>query len=670
MINIMKPDNSLKKQEAAIKMLQEIEENFNSIFHNAADAILLIQGESFVDCNEATVAMLGAQDKEQVMHSHPADLSPPMQPDGRYSKDKAEEMIAIARENGLHRFEWMHKRFDGKLFPVEVSLTVIKKHGKSMLHVHWKDISKQKQYENNLKNAARQAREAERAKADFLANMSHEIRTPMNGIIGMAALLKDIHLPVEAQNLVDKLHYSAISLLGLLNDILDFSKIDAGQLDLDPHDFNLTAMLDNIISVMAFQAREKQISLENISDCSENIWVKADELRIKQIVNNLIGNAIKFTNRGGIKVKMDVTTELDGQITLGFSVADSGIGIESSKKKHIFSSFTQAESSTTRKFGGTGLGLAICKQLVELMHGQIWCESEIGKGSTFYFTVKVLPAWEQNHQETLSVCDFTHRLNVLLVEDNRVNQELLTLVLQKVGHQVQVADNGLHALECLATDDFDLIIMDVQMPEMDGLTATAVIRQCETGQNPAALKDKNLAGQLGERMAGRHIPIIAITANAMPGDKKKCLDTGMDDYLTKPFMPKDIARAMDRLGLLAQRPVSDGSHGANNLQSRSFRHLSGLYSFDYDTVKTLLMRACENLGKLGDDLDIAWQQNNPAAVEGIARTLEGLFINLGLNDIAATVKPAAYRENGDREISGQYIKHLNELMQNFNATDY
>ena len=401
------------------------------------------------------------------------------------------------------------------------------------------EMEERKKSAEKLVAARREAEQANMAKTLFLANMSHDIRTPMNGIIGMTELVLATDLSQEQRKFLKNIKISSNGLLGLLNDILDFSKIEAGQLLIVNHNFNFRKMLANIQSTMMFNATEKGLELKfPEEDDSLPVYVKGDELRLRQILLNLIGNAIKFTPKGSVTLKVSAKKQNEYAIQLQFEVRDTGIGIPAEKQIEIFVGFTQADSSTTREFGGSGLGLTISRQLVEIMGGKIWLESQVGKGSNFHFIIVMAPGRRDNIPQMDAVTKPSKSLHILLADDNLLNREVAQLILEKDGHTVTTAENGLQALQWMETGNFDLILMDVQMPTMDGLTACAIIRQCEKGIDlssyplPAGLKERLL-----QNCRGKHIQIVAITANAMEGDRQNCRDAGMDSYLTKPFDP-------------------------------------------------------------------------------------------------------------------------------------
>jgi signal transduction histidine kinase/CheY-like chemotaxis protein len=380
---------------------------------------------------------------------------------------------------------------------------------------------------------------ASQAKSEFLANMSHEIRTPLNGVIGMTDLALDTILTAEQREYLDTVKLSADLLLGVINDILDFSKIEARKIELHFDDFGLRRCVQTTLKTLSLRAEEKGIALscDIASNVQEN--VRGDSGRLSQVLVNLVNNAIKFTERGEVSIKV-VLEEQDGDEQLvRFSVSDTGIGIPPDKQEMIFEPFSQADTSTTRKFGGTGLGLTICARLVSMMGGIIWLESEIGRGSSFHFNTRLKTSvkaalMEDKNGSERSLGDPEERrpaepLNILVAEDNPVNQRLIVRLLEKRGHKVVIAGNGRDAVEAAGLGEFDLILMDVQMPVMGGFEATAAIRQQETA-------------------AGRRNTIVALTAHAMKGDEERCLAAGMDSYLTKPIRPQALDEALAKIG--------------------------------------------------------------------------------------------------------------------------
>ena len=404
-----------------------------------------------------------------------------------------------------------------------------------------------KRSQEELMLARDEAEAAARAKSRFLANMSHEIRTPMHGVLGMLQMLRESRLAPDQLGWVTSAHASAKMLLTILDDILDFSKIEAGKLSLENGDLDVSRTLAEVVQVLSDGARAKGLSIHCHSEPQPLPRVRGDTTRLRQILLNLVGNAVKFTEKGRIEVIAAQTMAHSRRVRIRFEVRDTGIGIPLETQAGLFDPFTQADSSTTRRFGGTGLGLAICKQLVDLMGGTIGVRSTPGEGSVFWFELDLERAAQAEHpadavapEPEPAAADELPRFEgfrVLLVEDNPTSQEVGRLILNHMALEVDVAEDGRQALDMMDQNRYDLVFMDCQMPVMDGYESTCRVREREMqGGGPRAV-------------------IIALTGNAMEGDRQKCLQAGMDDYLTKPFTLNDVSQVLSRW--LKQKPAGD-----------------------------------------------------------------------------------------------------------------
>ncbi len=514
---------------------------YNRVIERSLNEIYVFDSETlhFIDVNKGARDNIGYS-MEELRRLTPVDIKPYV------NAEDFEKLIAPLRtgEQKKIEFDTVHRRKDGSDYPVEVHLQLFdeeppifvaiilditeRRQAAEQLAQHQRQLEELvARRTGQLEQAKRDAEAANLAKSTFLANMSHEIRTPMNGIIGMTHLALQSGLGERQKNFVDKAHQSAENLLGIIDDILDFSKIEAGKLELERIDFQLREVIDNYVNVLRLRAEEKSVQMAVRIAADVPKALAGDPLRLGQVLINLGGNAIKFSEAGGtVSLKVDLQEERDSDAMLHICVQDQGIGMSDEQQGNLFQMFAQADSSTTRKYGGTGLGLIISKNIIELMDGDIWVESEPGAGSSFHFTVRLgkqqgAPASADSLSETADTdadkaIDRLHGARILLVEDNEINQELVLELLHGKGIEVTLAEDGRQALDLLSRKSFDGVLMDCQMPVMDGYETTHKIRAAEN------FKD---------------LPIIAMTANAMKGDREKAMEAGMNDHIAKPIKP-------------------------------------------------------------------------------------------------------------------------------------
>jgi len=489
---------------------------------DASPILCAIYDENYkiIEANQAAADLFGLTDK-QIYADRLLDLCPEFQPDGISTRDKMPLLLKLAFEKGKAQFEWMHQTLDGTtLIPCEVHLVRVNLGEKNVVMAYVRDLREQKNMLADIKAALDKAQSASSAKSRFLANMSHEIRTPMNAIIGMTSIAKNSGDIDRKDYCLDKIEKASSHLLGIINQILDMSKIEADKFKLHLYPFEFKKMLTGIINVLGFHIDEKQLDFKLNLD--ENIpqFITSDELRLTQVITNLMINAIKFTPKDG-KVTLSASLPVDVPNTLRIEVVDTGIGISEKHQSLLFEAFEQAETETTRQYGGTGLGLAISKRIVEMLGGKIWVESELGKGSRFIFTIFIesairadLPDAQPEEADHYCFKGYT----ILVAEDMEINREIIMAVVEPTGITAEYAENGIQAVQMFrdAPDRYDIIFMDVQMPLMDGITATRKIRELNTPKS-------------------KSIPIIAMTANVFQEDIELCLAAGMSDHLGKPI---------------------------------------------------------------------------------------------------------------------------------------
>jgi PAS domain S-box-containing protein len=536
------------------RTLWHAKEQFRRLFQDAPVAYQEIDRHGVVRrVNRAQCKLLGLEGRQILGHPVWEFAAPEEQEATREALQRQLAGQVPTAPEELH-----HLRRDGTRLTLEIHTTPIRgwrghivglrsaalditarRRAEETLQCRTEELARKNQ---ELAVALEAAREATDLKSHFLANMSHEIRTPMNGVLGMAELLLTTPLAPEQSEYAKGVLHSAQILLRLINDILDLSKIEAGRLDLERIPFDPLAVVEEVRSALGMQAQAKGLALIHRAESRLPARVHGDPMRLRQILLNLAGNAIKFTARGEVLIVTRMLEDGAEAASLRFSVRDTGIGIPEAQRSRVFEPFMQGDGSTTRKYGGTGLGLAISRQLVELMGGRLELESEPGRGSSFWFDLRlpkctaeaVRPAQTATPPAWLPPAP-PGRYRVLLAEDNPVNQTVAMRILTKAGFEAHAVENGRQALDALAHGRYDLVLMDVQMPEMDGFEATAQIRRLE--------------GALCR------IPVIAMTANAMSGDREKCLAAGMDDYISKPVHGQQLCELVRRW---AERPPEGG----------------------------------------------------------------------------------------------------------------
>lgn len=629
------------------RSLQEAKTNFESVFNASNTKIIIadMQGK-IVNVNPKAAQGYGYS-KEELLTMSVQQL---IHPDNSYIFDAFTNQI---HSKGSAIVNSIDVRKDGSTFFAEVQGSIVEYNGKPHFLGIIKDISDQKQMEQSLIEAKNAAVSANKAKSNFLAVMSHEIRTPMNSIIGMTELTLQSAINEEQAHNLKIIKESAHLLLDIINDILDFSKIEAGKLTLEQIDFDLHHLLDNIIHIFTVPAERKGLFIRMEKTDLLPRYMKGDPVRIKQILANLINNAIKFTDSGEITLR----ARQNNASHLFFSVTDTGIGVPEDKYESIFNSFTQADLSTTRSHGGSGLGLTICKKLSELMGGQINLTSKPGFGSTFSFTISFTPGDKSKVKERAQKDNWdqlktdTKALNILLVEDNLVNAKIAEQFLKKMGHNASIANNGKEALDYLSLEYFDLVLMDVEMPQMNGIEATQRIRNGEAGET-------NI-----------NIPIIAMTAHALNEFKLECESSGMNDFVSKPVNFYELGIILkkfninSRKGQTTDRSVQTEQSERSKIINKE-KALTRLGDCE-EIFEMICGSFLEDIGEVIDHLRQAIDKKDYEAVRFNAHTLKGLCGNIDAETSIALSKQLEFAaregEHASDNLKPLFDKLLHEL---------
>ncbi|MBF0119592.1 MAG: response regulator [Desulfobacterales bacterium] len=659
-IRFLKAFSSL---EISRNELKKAEEKYRTIFENAIEGIFQITTDwKFISANPAFIKMF-KYDSYKDLAANITNIKKQLY----FNSDDYQIFQKKLKDDGMiSNFEIQINRKDGTILWGSFSARAVYKNSNTEIS-HYEgsiiDITDRKDREKAEKDREIAYATAQ-AKSEFLANMSHEIRTPMNAIIGLTDLTLKTDLNPKQNNFLKKIQFSAHSLLKIINDILDFSKIESGKLEIEHIDFKLNEVINNISELFSQIVSEKGIKLNFSIYDDMPIYLKGDPMRLGQILINLVNNAIKFTKKGEIFINVNIFEKNSDRIKLLFLVKDSGIGMTKEQISKLFSPFTQADSSTTRKYGGTGLGLAISKKLVEMMNGEIWVESEIEKGSSFYFTIEFYygSIETENKAQLLDLAKANIKGNkILVVEDNEINQEVAREILESEGIIVDIASNGEEACDKIKKTDYDAVLMDINMPVMDGYTATMTIRKLEETENKKCIVSK------------KRLPIIAMTANAIKGEKEKCLKVGMNDYITKPIELESFFSTLARFIKPKEQKIpinicqkketksieSDGAYLPDNIQGIEIKKALILFNNDKSFVKKLLNIFLNSFSNIVFEVQKALKDKDIETASRKLHSIKGAAANIAAHNLSRAALDL------EKEIKNNNIQNFEKLLLAF-----
>ncbi len=656
------------------------EKKFKSIFENSIEGMFqsTLDGK-FLTVNSSLVKILGYDSINDLMNVN-------IRNDIYMFPVEREKIINLLKMEGvITNYKCVLKRKDGTAVTVKLNDRVIYDDEGNIKYFEGniEDISKeviaeQKRIaaENELRKEklisdklAQKAIESNLAKSQFLANMSHEIRTPMNGVIGLLTLIENeaYRDKTELKNFISDAKHSAESLLEIINNILDLSKIESGKIELEEIPFELIDVIDEAVLLVFNKASDKNIEIiKNISDSTPNFLI-GDPTRLRQVFVNLLSNAIKFTVSGQIEIKIKTEKILENEVTIYAAVIDTGIGIPDSQKEKLFKAFSQLDGSHTRKYGGSGLGLTITKEFVNMMGGEIFVESKEGQGSKFYFTVKL--RIDKNPKLVLSNKPFSKKQGdkmidineeikenlllqrrkhkILLAEDNLINQKVALRILSEAGFDVSAVKNGAQAISEVEKNNYDLVLMDIQMPEVDGLTATKKIRELNPPQN--------------------NIPIIAVTAHALMGDREKCLSSGMDDYVSKPIVADKIISVIDKwLNINKIERTESFNLNKEPVTMFNFNHLNQMSGGDKEFEKDLIESYLEDVEQRINNLSELISVNDTSKIAAEAHTIKGASLSIGAEKVGN--EALALETSAKQNENSIFARRLNDLSAAFEST--